>query len=242
MNAQAYSAARGPGEDGGRLRSVLQTAPLIFLTRLQPAGQYALLLLGLGLYGLSLRMMLNAGVGVAPWDVFHVGVTRWLPLTVGQVSILSGLLLVLYTSLHLRERFGPGTLLNVVLIGLVMDLLGGVVPHPQHALWQWSQFLMGVLLVGLATGAYVGAGLGAGPRDSLMLGLHRRRGWSVARIRTGVELVVLAAGVLLGGPFGWGTLAYALGVGPSVSFGLGLFGLKGKKQTVSRAEVPELSQ
>ncbi|GGK26038.1 membrane protein [Deinococcus malanensis] len=236
MQAHAYSVAGGLSKDGGRLRCVLRPAPLIFLTRLQPAGQYTLLLLGLGLYGLSLRLMLNAGVGVAPWDVFHVGVTHWLPLTVGQVSIASGMLLVLYTSLSLRERFGPGTLLNVVLIGLVMDLLGGVVPQPQQPLAQWTQFLLGVLLIGLATGAYVGAGLGAGPRDSLMLGLHRQRGWSVAHIRTGVELVVLAAGVLLGGPLGWGTLVYALGIGPSVSFGLGLFGLKGKKKAPSQSE------
>ncbi|CAM3209717.1 hypothetical protein DEDE109153_03885 [Deinococcus deserti] len=242
MRTEAYPAADRQCRGSGRLRVVLQPAPLIFLTRLQPAGQYALLLLGLGLYGLSLRMMLNAGVGVAPWDVFHVGVTHWLPLTVGQVSMASGLLLVLYTSLNLRERFGPGTLLNVVLIGLVMDLLGGVIPYPQQPLWQWAQFLLGVLLVGLATGAYVGAGLGAGPRDSLMLGLHRQRGWSVARIRTGVELVVLAAGLLLGGPFGWGTLVYALAAGPSVSFGLGLFGLKGKKQATSKERASELSQ
>ncbi|MFC4428011.1 YczE/YyaS/YitT family protein [Deinococcus navajonensis] len=208
---------------------MIQSAPLASLTRLQPAGQYLLLGSGLILYGLSLRLMLNAGIGVSPWDVFHVGVTRWLPLSVGQVSILSGLLLVVYTALHLRERVGPGTLLNVVVIGLVMDLLSEAVPHPTRLLWQCVQFALGVGLIGLATGAYVGAGLGAGPRDSLMLGLQRRHGWPVARIRTGVELVVLVAGMLLGGPFGWGTLAFALAVGPSVGFGLGLFGLGARK-------------
>ncbi|MFC4638526.1 YczE/YyaS/YitT family protein [Deinococcus hohokamensis] len=206
---------------------MIQSAPLASLTRLRPAGQYLLLLSGLVLYGLSLRLMLNAGIGVAPWDVFHVGVTRWLPLSVGQVSILSGLVLVLYTSLNLRERVGPGTILNVLVIGLVMDLLSEAVPHPTQLAWQGLQFALGVGLIGLATGAYVGAGLGAGPRDSLMLGLQRRHGWPVVRIRTGVELAVLLAGVLLGGPVGWGTLAFALMVGPSVGFGLGLFGLRG---------------
>jgi uncharacterized membrane protein YczE len=206
-----------------------RAAPLFHLTRLPRAGQYALLLAGLFMYGLSLRLMLNAGVGVSPWDVFHVGVTRHLPVTVGMVSIGSGLLLLGYTALVLREKFGPGTLLNILLIGVVMDLLATVVPHPAQPPVQWAQFLLGVLLLGLATGAYVGAGLGAGPRDSLMLGLHRVYGWPVARIRTAVEVVVLLAGVLLGGPAGWGTLAFALLVGHSVSVGLRLFGLGPEK-------------
>lgn len=170
--------------------------------------------------------MLNAGVGVAPWDVFHVGVTHHLPLSVGQVSVLTGALLVLYTTLSLRERAGLGTALNVLLIGVVMDLLAGSVPRPQTAGGQWAQFLVGVWLLGVATGAYVGAGMGAGPRDSLMLGLQRQYGWPVARVRLGVELLVLGLGALLGGPLGWGTLAFALLVGPSVGAGLGLFGLR----------------
>lgn len=204
-------------------------APLAPLTRQGLPQRYVLLLVGLFLYGLSLRLMLNAGVGVAPWDVFNVGVTHHLKVTVGQVNILAGALLVLYTALNLKERVGPGTLLNVVLIGLVMDLLSRAVPHPHVWAAQWGQFLLGVLLIGLATGAYVGAGLGAGPRDSLMLGLHRRHGWPVARVRTGVELLVLGVGVALGGPVGWGTLVFALLVGPSVAFGLRLFGLAAKK-------------
>lgn len=187
------------------------------------AGRWLLLLGGLLCYGLSLRLMIDAHVGVSPWDVFHIGISRKTGLSVGQVSILVGAVLVAFTTLGLRERVGPGTVLNVILIGLVLDWLAPLSPHPTFWPWQWAQFGLGLLLIGFATGAYVSAGMGAGPRDSLMLGLSRVLGWPVGRIRTGVELVVLLLGTLLGGPVGLGTLAFALVVGPSVAWGLRLF-------------------
>ncbi len=203
-------------------------SPLASLTRASLPGRYALLVGGLFLYGLSLRMMLDARVGVAPWEVLHVGLTRHLPLTVGLVSILTGVLIVAFTALRLRERLGVGTLLNVLLIGFFLDVLAPLVPDPAALGWRWLQFALGVALLGFATGAYVAAGLGAGPRDGLTLALHRVAGWPVPRIRGGVELAVLLLGWALGGPLGWGTLAFALAVGPAMGWGLGLFGV-GKK-------------
>lgn len=204
------------------------SAPLARLVRPSRLARFVLLLTGLFLYGLSLRMMLDANVGTAPWEVLHVGVTRHLPLTVGVVSILTGAVIVAFTALRLKERIGLGTVLNVVLIGVFLDLLAPLIPNPVALGWRWAQFLVGVGLLGFATGAYVAAGLGAGPRDGLTLALNRLSGWPVPRIRSGVEVAVLLVGWALGGPLGWGTLVFALTVGPAMGWGLGLFGV-GKK-------------
>lgn len=201
-------------------------ALLASLSGLPLPGRYALLVFGLFLYGLSLRLMLDARVGVAPWEVLHLGVTRHLPLSIGTVSILTGVLIVTFTALRLRERVGPGTVINVLLIGLFLDVLGPLVPDPAGLAGRWAQFVLGVGLLGLATGTYVAAGLGAGPRDGLILGLSRVTGWEVARVRTGIELAVLALGWALGGLVGWGTLVFALGSGPAMAAGLGLYGLR----------------
>lgn len=208
------------------LPHVPRPALLAPLTRLLLPGRYVLLVFGLFLYGLSLRAMLDARVGVAPWEVLHLGVTRHLPLSIGMVSVLTGVLIVAFTALRLREPIGPGTVVNVVLIGLFLDLLGPLVPDPVTLAGRWVQFVLGVALLGLATGTYVAAGLGAGPRDSLILGLSRVTGQDVARVRTGVELVVLALGWGLGGLVGWGTLVFALGSGPAMGAGLALYGLR----------------
>ncbi|OLV19912.1 YczE/YyaS/YitT family protein [Deinococcus marmoris] len=204
------------------------SAPLARLVRPSRLARFVLLLTGLFLYGLSLRMMLDANVGTAPWEVLHVGVTRHLPLTVGVVSILTGAVIVTFTALRLKERIGLGTVLNVVLIGVFLDLLAPLIPNPVALGWRWAQFLLGVGLLGFATGAYVAAGLGAGPRDGLTLALNRLSGWPVPRIRSAVEVAVLLVGWALGGPLGWGTLVFALTVGPAMGWGLGLFGV-GKK-------------
>ncbi|BDP42109.1 membrane protein [Deinococcus aetherius] len=201
-------------------------APLAFVTAQPVWRRFLLLVFGLFLYGLSLRLMLDARVGLAPWEVLHLGVTRHLPLSIGMVSILTGVLIVAFTALRLREPIGPGTVVNVLLIGLFLDVLGPLVPDPVALPGRWAQFLLGVALLGLATGTYVAAGLGAGPRDGLILGLSRVTGWEVARVRTGIELAVLAVGWALGGLVGWGTLVFALGSGPAMAAGLALFGLK----------------
>ncbi|CAM3025683.1 membrane protein [Deinococcus radiodurans] len=196
------------------------------------SGRLLLLLAGLLGYGLSLRLMIAAQVGVAPWEVLHLGLSGRSGLRVGEVSILVGLVLLAYTRLKLGERLGVGTLLNVLLIGVFLDAFAPLIHTPAALAGRWAQFLLGLTLLGLATGAYVGAGLGAGPRDGLMLGLNRVYGWPVSRIRTVVELMVLALGTALGGPLGWGTLVFALLAGPSMAWGLRLFGVeKGAKES-----------
>nr|WP_232337942.1 membrane protein [Deinococcus arboris] len=192
----------------------------------------------MSLYGLSLRLMLDARVGVAPWEAFHLGLTRHFPLSIGLVSVLTGLLIVVFTAVRLRQPIGPGTGLNVVLIGVFLDLLGPVVPDPVTLAGRWIQFLLGVLLLGLATGTYVAAGLGAGPRDGLILGLSRTTGWPVAHVRTSIELVILALGWGLGGLVGWGTLVFALASGPAMALGLALYGRRNPPQVVQGVADP----
>lgn len=175
-----------------------------------------LLYAGLILYGVSDAMLLLAGLGVDPWDVFHQGLSRQLGLGVGTWVIIVGAA-VLLLWVPLRQRPGFGTASNVVLIGVVVDLMLAFVPAPHGQVLRAAVMLAGVALNGLATGAYIGAGLGPGPRDGLMTGLAAR-GLSIRVVRTCIELTVLAAGWLLGGSVGVGTVVYALGIGPLAHF------------------------
>ena len=167
---------------------------------------------GLLLYGFSSSLLVLAGLGLDPWDVFHQGLSRTIGLAIGTWSILVGAA-VLLLWIPLRQRPGIGTLSNVVLIGGTMDVVLGHV-GPAHALgWRIACLVAGVFLNGVATGAYIGAGLGPGPRDGLMTGLAAR-GHSIRVVRTGLELTVLVTGWLLGGTVGAGTVVYALSIGP----------------------------
>jgi uncharacterized membrane protein YczE len=167
---------------------------------------------GLVLYGISSSLLVLAGLGLDPWDVFHQGLSRTFGLAIGTWAILVGLV-VLLLWIPLRQRPGIGTVSNVVLVGLTMNVVLGHV-HAPHALPVRIAFLLcGVLLNGIATGAYIGAGLGPGPRDGLMTGLAAR-GHSIRVVRTGIEVAVLATGWALGGTVGVGTVMYALSIGP----------------------------
>jgi uncharacterized membrane protein YczE len=184
------------------------------MMRMRPprVRRLAQLYFGLVLYGVSASMLLLAGLGVDPWDVLHQGLSRRFGLGVGTWAIIvSGAVLMLW--IPLRQRPGFGTLNNALIVGLVIDLMLAVVP-PVH--WLPAQIVVmlgGVLLNGIATGAYIGAGLGPGPRDGLMTGLAAR-GHSIRVVRTSIELTVLVSGWLLGGTIGVGTIVYALGIGP----------------------------
>jgi uncharacterized membrane protein YczE len=171
------------------------------------------LFIGLALYGVSLALLLRAGLGLAPWDVLHQGLAERTGLTVGQMVIaVSFVVLLLWVPL--RERPGFGTFANAVLVGVFVDLTMLVLGDAH--LWVWRVLLLvaGVLLNGLATALYIGASLGPGPRDGLMTGLVRRTGRSVRLVRTAIEVSVLVAGWLLGGTVGVGTVLYALAIGP----------------------------
>ncbi|ARF82600.1 YitT family protein [Kitasatospora aureofaciens] len=170
---------------------------------------------GLTLYGVSMALMLRSGLGLDPWDVFHQGLQRVLGLTVGAwVTICGALVLLLW--IPLRQRPGVGTVANVLMIGAAMDLTLGLVGGPHGLPGRVALMAAAVVLNGVASGLYIGARLGPGPRDGLMTGLHRRTGRSLRLIRTGIELTVLAAGLLLGGTAGVGTVVYALLIGPLV--------------------------
>ena len=167
---------------------------------------------GLVLYGVSSSLLVLANLGLDPWDVFHQGLSRTFGLAIGTWAIIVGVV-VLLLWIPLRQRPGIGTVSNVVLVGLTMNVVLGHV-HAPHALPERIACLVcGVLLNGVATGAYIGAGLGPGPRDGLMTGLAAR-GHSIRVVRTGLEVTVLAVGWLLGGTVGVGTVVYALSIGP----------------------------
>jgi uncharacterized membrane protein YczE len=174
------------------------------------------LVLGLVLFGLGLALMVVADLGLGPWEVFHQGISDQTGIPIGTVGIITGAL-VLFLWIPLHERIGLGTLLNVVVIGVVIDLTLLVLEEPSAAAAQWTYLLLGLLAVGVGSGYYIGAGLGPGPRDGLMTGLARR-GHSVALARTGIEVAALVAGALLGGTVGVGTILYAFGMGPLVAY------------------------
>jgi uncharacterized membrane protein YczE len=170
------------------------------------------LYLGLVLYGVSASLLVLAGLGLDPWDVFHQGLSRTFGLAIGTWAILiGGVVLLLW--IPLRQRPGIGTVSNVVLVGLTMNLVLGHVHAPHGLVARVACLICGVFLNGVATGAYIGAGFGPGPRDGLMTGLAAR-GHSIRIVRTSIELSVLVTGWLLGGTVGVGTVLYALAIGP----------------------------
>ena len=178
-----------------------------------PARRLPQLLAGLALYGTSMAMQIRAGLGLNPWDVLHEGLALRTPLSFGLITAVTGAV-VLLLWIPLRQRPGIGTVANVVVIAVSVDVALALLPPVEAPAPRIALLLGGVLLNGVATAAYVGARLGPGPRDGLMTGLAARTGRSVRLVRTGLEVTVLAAGWLLGGTVGVGTVLYALAIGP----------------------------
>jgi uncharacterized membrane protein YczE len=181
----------------------------------RPVRRLTQLYAGLVLYGASMGLQIRAGLGLDPWDVLHQGVAGRTGLSFGTVVIITGAL-VLLAWIPLRQRPGVGTVSNVFVIGIAVDATLAVLPEAGSAPVAVAMLLAGVGLNGVAGGAYIGAGLGPGPRDGLMTGLVRRTGRSVRTVRTAIEVTVLAAGAALGGTVGVGTVVYALSIGPLV--------------------------
>lgn len=198
-----------------RRRTPRPTRHLGLLPRTDRLGRRLLnLYLGLLLYGTSLALMVSSGLGLGPWDVLHQGLARLIGLRLGWMVIGVGVL-VLLLWIPLRERPGLGTVSNVVVVGLAADAALAVLPEPRQLAVRGTFLIAGIVANGVATGMYIGAGLGPGPRDGLMTGLARR-GYSVRLVRTSIELSVLALGWVLGGTVGVGTALYAVGIGPLV--------------------------
>jgi uncharacterized membrane protein YczE len=181
----------------------------------RPVRRLVQLYAGLVLYGATMALQIRAGLGLDPWDVFHQGVADRTGLSFGTVVIITGAV-VLLAWIPLRQRPGFGTISNVFVIGIAVDAALAVLPHAGSAPVAAAMLVSGVGLNGLAGGAYIGAGLGPGPRDGLMTGLVRRTGGSVRVVRTTIEVSVLAVGAALGGTVGIGTVVYAVSIGPLV--------------------------
>jgi len=175
------------------------------------------LFVGLYIFGAGIALMHGADLGLGPWDVLSDGISKISGLQLGTVTILVGAA-VLSLWLIIRERPGIGTVANILLIGTAVNLTELVLPRFEALPVRFVQLLLGVASVGLGRAIYLGAKLGPGPRDGLMLGLHRRTGLSIRVARTSIELVVLVFGILLGGTAGIGTFVFAFGIGPTVQF------------------------
>ena len=170
---------------------------------------------GLALYGVSMALFLRSQLGNMPWDVLHQGIARFVPVSFGTITIATGVL-VLLGWIPLRQRPGLGTVSNVLVIGIVVDLALRWIATPTHLAVRIAFLLAGVVLNAVATACYIGARFGPGPRDGLMTGIVARYGWPTRLVRTVIEVAVVALGFALGGTLGIGTLVYALAVGPLV--------------------------
>ena len=176
------------------------------------------LMAGLVLCGVAFACEVQADLGLDPWDVLHQGISDRTGISIGRVSVLVGLVVVVGW-IPLRQRLGIGTIANALVIGTTMDVVIPLLPEADDALTQWALLVTGLVLVGPGIGLYIGARLGPGPRDGIMTGLAER-GPSIRLVRTGIELSALAAGWALGGTVGIGTVLFAITVGPNAQYWL----------------------
>jgi len=183
------------------------------------------LITGLVLFGVGVAFMVVANLGLSPWEVLHQGISFRTGISIGTVAIITGVaVLLLWIPLH--ERIGIGTVLNVLIIGPVVDVSLWLLPETIDMMWpRWVLMVGGTVVIALGSGLYIGAGLGPGPRDGLMTGLANK-GINVAVARIGIEIAVLIIGYFLGGTVGIGTLVFAFGVGPLVAIFLPMFSMK----------------
>jgi len=176
----------------------------------------AQLIVGVYLYGVGIALMVRAGIGVAPWDVLTLGIEKQTGLEFGMITVITSVF-VLLLWIPIRQKPGIGTLTNVLLVGPSAQLSLEFIPPIEGLVYQVLVFLAGLLMLAIATGLYIGARFGPGPRDGLMTGIHNRWGVKIWIARTSIEVVVLSIGWVLGGNVGIGTLAFALLIGPLVN-------------------------
>ncbi|MBP2666120.1 MAG: hypothetical protein H6Q76_1100 [Firmicutes bacterium] len=185
----------------------------------------AYLFFGLLLFGLGIVMTIRSNLGTAPWDVLHLGLINYFPVTVGQVSQLTGVIVV-GLGLALGIKPGWGTIANLYFIGVFIDLFmtSNFIPMPGQMATQLALLLAGVLVIGWGSFFYLSAALGAGPRDSFMVGAIRKSGWPLWKVRTAIEATVTLLGFLLGGPIGVGTIIVVFTLGPSIQLAFRIMG------------------
>ncbi|MEX0796070.1 MAG: hypothetical protein WEB67_08680 [Acidimicrobiia bacterium] len=218
------------------MKATMRTAQSLYIPAKGPrlTRRVVQLVIGLVAFGFGIALMLQSRLGVPPWDVLHQGLAERFGLTVGIWSIIiSAVVLLLW--LPLREPYGLGTLLNALIIGVAIDGFALIIPEPEAMAWRIALMVIGIVTIGLASGMYIGAHLGPGPRDGLMTGIARL-GPSVRLTRTSIEVVVLALGWMLGGTFGVGTVAFALFIGPIVQFSFRIWPLEVVADEVATSE------
>lgn len=180
--------------------------------------------IGLIVCGIAFAIMLQAAIGLDPWDTFHLGLSRATGVSIGIVVIIVGFA-VMFLWIFLKQKLGIGTILNAITIGVAIDVFIALVPQAPNFWWGLGYFVIAILINGVGISMYVGAGLGPGPRDGLMTGLVRVSGKPLWLIRTSIEVVVLVLGWVLGGTIGVGTVLYAFAIGPVVHVMLPWFNL-----------------
>jgi uncharacterized membrane protein YczE len=191
--------------------------------------------IGFALFGLSIAMLIRSNLGTSPWAVLEVAFSQLTGITPGRMSIIVGFV-VLVGALALREKIGWGTLSNILFIGLWEDMFLGMIPSVENNLLiQASMLLAAIFIMGIASAIYIGVDAGAGPRDSLMLALHRTTGVSIRLARGTIEIIVVLVGWLLGGPLGIGTVIFAVLIGPSVQWAFKLFRVQTHKPEIAEA-------
>ncbi len=173
-------------------------------------------LIGLALFAVGISLQMNANLGAPPWDVFHQGVAKQAEISIGKIIVMTGFML-LFLWIPLGQKPGLGTVLNALEIGLVADVALQIIPEPKNFLIRIMMVVVGIVVVAIGTGLYIGSALGPGPRDGLMTGLAKR-GIPIKVGRTAIEITVLIIGFTLGGQVGVATFAFAFGVGPLVHF------------------------
>jgi uncharacterized membrane protein YczE len=184
----------------------------------------AWLLLGLVVFGAGEGMLVSSELGNSPWTVFAEGLSKQTPLTVGSATVVTSFAILLLW-IPLRQRPGLGTIANAVVIGVAIDATLALLPDDAALVPRIGEVIAGIALVAIGSAFYLGAALGPGPRDGLMTGVHRVTGRPIALIRTGIELTALTVGIVLGGTFGPGTIAFAVLIGPAVARTLRLAGV-----------------
>ncbi|MEV5604169.1 hypothetical protein AB0L33_22245 [Streptomyces sp. NPDC052299] len=195
---------------------------------------------GLALYGASSALLVVAGLGLEPWGVLHQGLAERTGISIGVVSIIVGAI-VLLLWIPLRQRPGLGTVSNVFAVGIAMDGTLALVPEVHGPVARAGVMAAGIVLNGVATGLYISARFGPGPRDGLMTGLHRRSGRSIRLVRTAIEIAVVVTGFLLGGSLGIGTVLYALAIGPLAQVFLRVFAIPSESAPSAGTPAPRRS-
>lgn len=188
------------------------------------------LFIGFMLYGLGIVVMVNAQIGLSPWDAFHQGISLKTGITMGQASITVGLVIVILDAV-LGEGVGWGTVLNMIFIGVFLDIIKAmnIIPMADNLFMGIIMMIIGIIISAIATVVYLGAGLGSGPRDGLMLALNKKTSKPVGILRTGIELTALVIGWLLGGKVGLGTILSAVGLGYAIQMGFKICNIDSKE-------------